>query len=394
MCNQYNISVLLDSHQDLFSKKFCGEGFPDWAVQNNKSFPFPLPFKLRRDEHGYPLMEDCLKKPFALFYLTYDVMKFQQDFFTNEHGLADSFAKMWVEVVKLMKDEPNVIGYEIINEPSGANIYYYPYNFLWPGVSNNKYLLPFYKRVHKALRAVDKEKLFFFEPSVVDVFGGGFAETPGGIFELDKQVLSYHLYCPLVTPLGEPKSASFCKMFDEGGLKVKFENYKSLGIGGFLTEFGALSDSTKSADEVLRITKQAEDNWQSWTYWQFKYFEDVTTAAKPATTESFYFENGTLQSHKVRALTHPYAYAICGEPVTTHFTDTSFELTYKPGDCHGTYTEIYINEPLYFPHGFGVTFTPECQECHLEGVIKSYYKVVTPERLKNKQFTVKVVGSI
>lgn len=83
MCNQYNISVLLDSHQDLFSKKFCGEGFPDWAVQNNKSFPFPLPFKLRKDEHGYPLMEDCLKKPFALFYLTYDVMKFQQDFFTN-----------------------------------------------------------------------------------------------------------------------------------------------------------------------------------------------------------------------------------------------------------------------------------------------------------------------
>lgn len=88
--------------------------------------------------------------------------------------MADSFAKMWVEVAKIMKDEPNVLGYEIINEPSGANIYYYPYNFLWPGVSNNKYLLPFYKRVHKALRAVDKEKLFFFEPSVVDVFGGGF----------------------------------------------------------------------------------------------------------------------------------------------------------------------------------------------------------------------------
>jgi endoglycosylceramidase len=25
--------VLLDSHQDLFNKQFCGEGFPDWTVK-------------------------------------------------------------------------------------------------------------------------------------------------------------------------------------------------------------------------------------------------------------------------------------------------------------------------------------------------------------------------
>jgi endoglycosylceramidase len=100
MASKYDITVLLDAHQDLFSKKFCGEGFPDWAVKHAKTFPAPLPVKLRRDESGYPLIEDCLKQPFALFYLTRDVMKFQQDFFTNEDGLADSFAKMWVEVVK------------------------------------------------------------------------------------------------------------------------------------------------------------------------------------------------------------------------------------------------------------------------------------------------------
>jgi endoglycosylceramidase len=71
---------------------------------------------LRKDAQGYPLVEDCLKQPFALFYVSYDVMRFQQDFFTNAYGLADQFAKMWIEVAKVMSDLPNVIGYEIINE--------------------------------------------------------------------------------------------------------------------------------------------------------------------------------------------------------------------------------------------------------------------------------------
>jgi hypothetical protein len=46
--------VLLDAHHDLYSKKFCGEGFPGWLVA---SFNFPAPIKvdLRRDSEGNPL---------------------------------------------------------------------------------------------------------------------------------------------------------------------------------------------------------------------------------------------------------------------------------------------------------------------------------------------------
>jgi len=55
-----------------------------------------------------------------------------------------------------------------------------------------------------------------------------------------------------------------------------------------------------------------EINFRSWTYWQFKYYHDITTAANPGTTESFYDEYGNLQVNKVKALSRPYAYAICG----------------------------------------------------------------------------------
>jgi predicted negative regulator of RcsB-dependent stress response len=49
-----------------------------------------------------------------------------------------------------------------------------------------------------------------------------------------------------------------------------------------------------------------------WSYWQFKKYQDLTTAASPATTESFYTDDGELEMNKVRALSRSYAQAIAG----------------------------------------------------------------------------------
>jgi endoglycosylceramidase len=73
--------------------------------------------------------------------------------------------------------ENNVIGYDIINEPSGATVYKSVYEFLGPGMNNNKFLLPLYKKVSKAIRKIDQTKLLFFEPSVADILGG-FYDSP------------------------------------------------------------------------------------------------------------------------------------------------------------------------------------------------------------------------
>jgi len=50
-----------------------------------------------------------------------------------------------------------------------------------------------------------------------------------------------------VTPLGEPRSTKFCQGFDGLQLASKEQNIKDLKIGGFLTEYGALSGTVKSA---------------------------------------------------------------------------------------------------------------------------------------------------
>ena len=115
------------------------------------------------------------------------------------------------------------------------------------------------------------------------------------------------MYCPDVTSEGEPKSAKFCKTFDELSVAGKEQNIKSLKIGGILSEYGALSGTAKSAAEITSLTDMMSEHFRSWTYWQFKYYYDITTAANPGTTESFYDEKGELQAEKVKALARPYA---------------------------------------------------------------------------------------
>lgn len=99
----------------------------------------------------------------------------------------------------------------------------------------------------------------------------------------------------------------------------KVKNAGRVKIPGFLTEFGALSDSAGSVKEIHRILELTESSFNSWSYWQFKYYNDITTAARPPTTESFYDNSGNLQEHKVKALSRPYFTAICGTPLNTTY---------------------------------------------------------------------------
>lgn len=71
-------------------------------------------------------------------------------------------------------------------------------------------------------------------------------------------------------------------------MKGKYENSQHIKIGGFLTEFGALDNSTGAAEEIDRITGLADEHFQSWSFWQYKYYNDITTAAPEPDVEGFW----------------------------------------------------------------------------------------------------------
>ena len=56
-------------------------------------------------------------------YITYEAGVVYQNFYNNHAGAIDKLAKVWEFIAKEFKDEDNVIGYNILNEPWAGNVY-------------------------------------------------------------------------------------------------------------------------------------------------------------------------------------------------------------------------------------------------------------------------------
>lgn len=52
---------------------------------------------------------------------------------------------------------------------------------------------------------------------------------------------------------------------------------RHLGVGKFLTEFGAILDTPDGNKELDYLLDLMESRFTSWAYWEFKYFADRTT---------------------------------------------------------------------------------------------------------------------
>eukprot|EP01113_Clastostelium_recurvatum_P033949 TRINITY_DN4550_c0_g1_i1.p1 TRINITY_DN4550_c0_g1~~TRINITY_DN4550_c0_g1_i1.p1 ORF type:complete len:510 (-),score=124.90 TRINITY_DN4550_c0_g1_i1:11-1540(-) len=361
MLGDAGIYVLVDAHQDLFSRFYCGEGAPDWAVAHMKpreAFPHPvLNHTLANDTNGMPLINECLQTEFAKYYFTDAVGASFQSLFTNGTLLNTHFKMFWDVVSKRFASFSNVIGFELINEPWPGDIYAHP-QLLFPGVADKTNLDPFYKDLHQVIRKNDDEHIIFFEKSLVDIFGAvGMPSGPGGPAYNDRQVLSYHIYCSPTTRSGDPSNIIECDGENTLEYDLAMGDFKKLGTGGFMTEFGAVGNAPKSAESLTWLAVAADSNLQSWSYWQFKYFQDLTTSGS---AEALYDDSGMLEETKLKALSRTYPTAVAGMPVSFSFDaySSSFQFIYTLNASIPLPTEIYLNEALYYPSGYTVTLTP------------------------------------
>ena len=52
---KYGLYPVLDMHQDVFNRRFCGNGVPDWVPQPPEfNFPYPIEVEYEVDENGHP----------------------------------------------------------------------------------------------------------------------------------------------------------------------------------------------------------------------------------------------------------------------------------------------------------------------------------------------------
>ena len=167
-CRAHGIVVLIDFHQDAFSKEIGQDGAPRWVLDRLLG-PGNYPYV------GGPLTDLDARRA-----APWTLEAFRQ-FFRNVDDVQDVFTAAARVVARRFARERGVLGYEIMNEPL----------VLLP--DGRTKLLEFHVRVAEAIRRVDRRHLVAFEPDVVrNVTNRG--PIPDAPFPVAGAVYAPHIY--------------------------------------------------------------------------------------------------------------------------------------------------------------------------------------------------------
>lgn len=168
-CRARGILVLLDFHQDAFSKEIGQDGAPLWVLDRLLG-PGNYPYL------GGPL-EDLTARRFAPA-----TLEAFRRFFANTAGAEDDLAAAARVLAARFARDAGVVGYEIMNEPLAAG-----------AADPQAALLDFHLRVTRAIRTVDRRHLVVFEPDTLRNVTNQ-SPLPGSPFPDSRAVYAPHIY--------------------------------------------------------------------------------------------------------------------------------------------------------------------------------------------------------
>ena len=382
------IYTMVDAHQDVFSRQFCGEGVPYFYVNemgyDKKCDASALTrildfvgvcktiedFNFRFDENGLPLIEDCVTHNFQDYHFIAGFSSAYRNFYENRANIQDKFVEFWKKVVTRFKDNEYILGYDLWNEPAPGGPMEDIKSFI-PGRPDIKDILPVYRKVDIELRKIKPNYILFFEntpvPDILPIFGGLFLgsmdEKPAG--DDVPQVYNFHTYCCLsgtdTCAHGEAsydKSIKVCPTFHQKQFKKEIKTAEKLNVPMFLSEFGSCSDSLACYNEIISVMKITEENFISWSYWNYKPYGDHTTSAiEMVSYEGIYNDDGTVQNIKEKGLSRGYVMYYQGKPIDFKYqtnSNTNFETSFE---YHKNITEpsvLYYNKGFFYKKGYNI----------------------------------------
>jgi endoglycosylceramidase len=332
---KHGIVSILDFHQDQMNEQFGGEGFPDWAVQTdgltNTKAPFP---------GGYET-NPALQRAFENFWA--------DKAGPNGIGLQEYFAAAWKHVAQRFVGNPNVLGYEVINEPFPGSDYLQCIASSGCAASDAQ-LTGLEGKVDAAIRSVDSRTLVFYEPYVT--FNFGYQDHVAAPAD-PRTVFAWHDYCLTTSPCSANATD-----FQNAAAHIT-SNHEA----EFLTEFGA----TTQASELETIVTDADQNMVSWTEWAYCACGDPTGSStegivvNPRKPKS----GSNLISATLNSIVEPYPHIIAGTPSSWSYQRQThtFKFTYSPRKASGrgkfpTGSITQIEAPaLDYPRGYAARIT-------------------------------------
>lgn len=325
LLTDHGIMVLVDLHQDGWGPTTSGNGFPDWMT---------LTHGAQNTHTGFPL-----------YYVTNPAIQAAFDSFwknekaSNGVGLQDEVAAMFQALAGAVGSNPDVLGYDVLNEPwPGTN---------WSSCENDPNGCPaqdasgldkLSAKVDAAVRSKDPDHLVFGEPYVLFNFGTAKTHiTPPG--HDPKSGMSWHMYT--VDAAHEPKVIANA---------VDWSNK----TGGALlnTEFGAVQDQPT----INRMVGEMDNALMPWLYWSYDEF--VHDLSLPPT-------GSNINETEAAPLIRPHPTAVAGTPTALDFDPAAkvLRFTYSataPGGSRlpaGTETIIKVPPSVYGSGGYSVKVT-------------------------------------
>ncbi|KHN94741.1 Glycoside hydrolase, superfamily [Metarhizium album ARSEF 1941] len=337
LAEDHGIYVLVDLHQDVLARQLCGHGVPDWFVKKDwvsgwKRYPFPLklrPFPVDRD--GFPSPASlCNSVDWALSYTSVAVADAFGRLYSNHDGLGDAFAAYWKQLALVYADAPNVVGFNLMNEPWVGDHWADP-TLLLPGFGDRKNLEGLWNRATREIRAVDKHTLIWFEGATLDILSG-FNNVPLG--DGSKAVHSYHYYKP-------PQLGSI-----HATLKNRRKDNERLRTAGVLTEFAFWMGDDEHMKNLADALSATDANMVSWIGWAYENLYNGSSGQP----------HPQLAKHYSRA----YPAAVAGTPRGFSFDEDAaiFKLQFTADPTIAAPTEIILPSST-FPRGYSVQVSPQ-----------------------------------
>ena len=293
LSREAGLYVLLDFHQDAWSKEIGEDGAPLWAI-------VPPPRELLEG----PLEDLAARR------LSPQVLAAFQGFFENREGIQDRFLPVWRRLIERYADRPEVLGFEPMNEP-----------FVSHFDPSQQALYDFYYKLLPPLRELDNRHMFWMEPGVVRNFGIS-APLMSEPFP-DGNIV----YCPHIYPFNVDAST-----YEEWQtwLEANYRNMKaeanSWGAALVVGEWGTHPDSPESEGYIRAMQETADAFSSGQILWLWK--EDSQGSW------GFYdFDSATgswvLRDNADRLFSKPYAQAVPGKLLTQHFDPDTSVLTFS-----------------------------------------------------------------
>lgn len=341
---RHGIYSLIDFHQDLYSERFEGEGFPDWATIDNGLPAQPLtgfPGTYLSSPGGNAAWDNLWANAPA----------------PDGGGLQDHYAGAWKYVASKFRARPYVIGYDLINEP-------------WPGLQwpacalitgcpgfEAGSLAPMEKRAIAGVRRADGSHLVWYEPVVTSQFGPAYTIPDLG----DPTAgMSFHIYCIAAAVGVASVGASSCPALERLSMGNAVGKATDNGDAMLLSEFGATSD----APTIERMISLADEYMVSWQWWHYCGCDDPTTSG-PGDAQAIVSDatkpprGSNVFRDKLALIERPYPQAVNGTPTSYSFDQSTdrFQLAFGRHAPSGRVlrrslpSEIHVPR-IHYPDGY------------------------------------------